>query len=182
MLMRFDPFHEREALSEQLRDGRRGRLMALDASRAGVLLHVDLDLPGVKPESIEVAVEKNVLTVKAERTWKTEGLETIVCDARLVRSPGNSSSLKAWIPKRSLRPTKTVWFGSRYRSPSRPRLAISRCTPRRGGKRLTRRMWPEPILLAAAVPQVISPLARSSCAPHSAEGRHYWATPDGRSR
>ena len=65
MLMRFDPFHEWEALSEQLRDGRRARLMALDAYRAGDLLHVDLDLPGVKPESIEVTVEKNVLTVKA---------------------------------------------------------------------------------------------------------------------
>ena len=80
MLMRFDPFHEWEALAEQFRDGRRARLMALDAYRAGDLLHVDLDLPGVKPESIEVTVEKNVLTVKAERTWKTEGLETIVCE------------------------------------------------------------------------------------------------------
>ena len=80
MLMRFDPFHEWEALSEQLRDGRRARLMALDAYRAGDLLHVELDLPGVKPESIGVTVENNVLTVKAERTWKTEGLETIVCE------------------------------------------------------------------------------------------------------
>jgi HSP20 family protein len=80
MLMRFDPFHEWETFSEQFRGGQRAALMAVDAYRAGELLHVDLDLPGVKPESIEVTVEKNVLTVKAERTAKTDGLETIVCE------------------------------------------------------------------------------------------------------
>jgi HSP20 family protein len=80
MLMRFDPFHELDLLSEQLRDGRRTRVMPMDAYRIGDLFHVDLDIPGVKPESIEVNVEQNVLTIKAERRWDSEGVETLVCE------------------------------------------------------------------------------------------------------
>ena len=80
MLMRFDPFRELDELSAQLRDGRRLRSMPLDAYRVGDTFHVDLDLPGVKPESIEVTVEKNVLSVKAERQWSTEGADTVVCE------------------------------------------------------------------------------------------------------
>ena len=80
MLMRFDPFRELDELTAQLRDGRRLRSMPLDAYRIGDLFHVDVDMPGVKPESIEVTVEKNVLTLKAERHWETEGVETVVCE------------------------------------------------------------------------------------------------------
>ena len=80
MLMRFDPFRELDELTAQLRDGRRLRSMPLDAYRIGDVFHVDLDLPGVKPESIEVTVEKNVLSVKAERQWKAEDAETVVCE------------------------------------------------------------------------------------------------------
>ena len=81
MLMRFDPFRELDELTDRLRDdGRRLRSMPLDAYRIGDVFHVDLDLPGVRPESIEVTVEKNVLSVKAERHWKTEAVETVVCE------------------------------------------------------------------------------------------------------
>ncbi len=80
MLMRFDPFREFDELAAQLFDGRRTRAMPLDAYRIGDVFHVDLDLPGVKPESIEVTVEKNVLTVKAERHWEREGIDTVVCE------------------------------------------------------------------------------------------------------
>lgn len=80
MLMRFDPFRELDELTAQLRDGRRLRSMPLDAYRIGDVFHVDFDLPGVKPDSIEVTVEKNVLSVKAERHWKAEGAETVVCE------------------------------------------------------------------------------------------------------
>ncbi|MDA8357788.1 MAG: Hsp20/alpha crystallin family protein [Actinomycetota bacterium] len=80
MLMRFDPFRGLDELTDQLRDGRRLRSMPLDAYRIGDTFHVDLDLPGVKPESIEVTVEKNVLSVKAERQWKNEDAETVVCE------------------------------------------------------------------------------------------------------
>lgn len=54
--------------------------MPLDAYRIGDVFHVDLDLPGVQPDTIEVTVEKNVLSVKAERQWKTEGVEIVVCE------------------------------------------------------------------------------------------------------
>jgi HSP20 family protein len=80
MLMRFDPFREFEELTEQLRDSRRSRVMPLDAYRDDDVLHVDLDLPGMRPDSIEVTVEKNVLSVKAERRWKTEGFEIVVSE------------------------------------------------------------------------------------------------------
>ncbi len=80
MLMRFDPFGGLDDLADQLRDARRTRSMPLDAYRVGDVFHVDLDLPGVKPESIEVTVEKNVLSVKAERQWSAEGVDTVICE------------------------------------------------------------------------------------------------------
>ena len=80
MLMRFDPFHELDRLFEQVRDGRGIRTMPLDAYRKGEQFHVEIDLPGVRPDSIEVTVEKNVLTVRAERHWGDEGTETVVCE------------------------------------------------------------------------------------------------------
>lgn len=54
--------------------------MPLDAYRKGEQFYVDFDLPGVSPGSIEVTVEKNVLTVKAERSWSDEGAETLICE------------------------------------------------------------------------------------------------------
>ena len=41
----------------------------------------DFDLPGVDPNSIELTVERNALTVKAERSWHTvEGDEVIASE------------------------------------------------------------------------------------------------------
>ena len=79
MLMRFDPFRQLDEFTAQIRDGSRLG-MPLDAYRIGDVFHVDVDLPGVKPESIEVTVEKNVLTLKADRHWAAEGAETVVCE------------------------------------------------------------------------------------------------------
>lgn len=78
MLMRFDPFHDWDRLFEQVRDGARKTTMPLDAYRKGGAFHVELDLPGVNPESIEVTVEKNVLTVKADRRWNVDDAEILV--------------------------------------------------------------------------------------------------------
>jgi len=80
MLMRFDPLRGLDDLNEQFRESRRTRFMPMDAYRVGDAFHVDLDLPGVQPDSIEVTVEKNVLTVRAERRWETDGAETVVCE------------------------------------------------------------------------------------------------------
>jgi HSP20 family protein len=73
MLMRTDPFRELDRLSQQLLGQQnpgtwsRPSPMPIDAYRAGDEFVVQFDLPGVAPDAIELQVERNVLTVKAER-------------------------------------------------------------------------------------------------------------------
>jgi HSP20 family protein len=70
MLMRTDPFRELDRLSQLLGNPgtvARPAAMPLDAWREGDVFVVELDLPGVDPSSIDVDVERNVLTVTAER-------------------------------------------------------------------------------------------------------------------
>jgi len=68
MLMRTDPFRELDRLTQQVfGTAARPAAMPMDAFRDGDTFVVELDLPGVSPESIELDVERNVLTVKAER-------------------------------------------------------------------------------------------------------------------
>jgi HSP20 family protein len=76
--MRFDTFRDFDHLTDQLLEGRRARTVPMDAYRLGDEFDVDFDLPGVEPSSIELTVEKNVLTVKAERHWRGDGAETLV--------------------------------------------------------------------------------------------------------
>ncbi len=68
MLMRTDPFREIDRLAEQF-FGTPGRpaVMHMDAERDGDWFYVYFDLPGVDPDSIDLTVERNVLTVRAER-------------------------------------------------------------------------------------------------------------------
>ena len=72
MLMRTDPFRELDRLTQQLfaTNGTTTRpaAMPMDAYRAADQFVVHFDLPGVDPSSIDLDVEDNVLTVKAERT------------------------------------------------------------------------------------------------------------------
>lgn len=67
MLLRWDPFRELDRLAEA--PARRPAL-PIDAVRRGDRLHIELDLPGVDPASVELTVEKNVLTIRAERHWQ----------------------------------------------------------------------------------------------------------------
>lgn len=68
MLMRTDPFRDLDRLAGQLLGTpARPAGMPIDAHRRGDEFLVELDLPGVDPESIELTVERNVLTVHAER-------------------------------------------------------------------------------------------------------------------
>ncbi|MFI2034520.1 Hsp20/alpha crystallin family protein [Streptomyces bottropensis] len=68
MLMRTDPFRELDQLVEGVwGTAARPAGMPMDAWREGDTFFVELDLPGVNPESIDLDVERNVLTVKAER-------------------------------------------------------------------------------------------------------------------
>ncbi|MFJ8031690.1 MULTISPECIES: Hsp20/alpha crystallin family protein [unclassified Streptomyces] len=70
MLMRTDPFRELDRLAQQLTGPAtwsRPSAMAMDAYREGGEYVVAFDLPGVTAEAIDIDVERNMLTVKAER-------------------------------------------------------------------------------------------------------------------
>jgi HSP20 family protein len=69
MLMRFERFHEYDRVAEELLSQRRVRQIPVDAYRRGNEFRVCFDLPGVDPGSIELTVEKDILSVRATRTW-----------------------------------------------------------------------------------------------------------------
>ncbi|MFJ5779045.1 Hsp20/alpha crystallin family protein [Streptomyces sp. NPDC093094] len=71
MLMRTDPFREMDRIVQQL-SGTSGTwskpsVMPMDAYREGDAYVIAFDLPGVSTEAIDIDVERNMLTVKAER-------------------------------------------------------------------------------------------------------------------
>ena len=78
MLYRFEPFRDLDRLTEHFGEGRRARLLPMDAYRTGDEFRVDFDMPGVDPTTIALMVEKNVLTVGAERHWSSEGVEIVI--------------------------------------------------------------------------------------------------------
>lgn len=71
MLLRTDPFRELDRLTQQVfgANGTAARpsAMPMDAWRDGDTFVVEFDLPGVDPDSIDLDVERNVVTVRAER-------------------------------------------------------------------------------------------------------------------
>ncbi|GAA3050210.1 Hsp20/alpha crystallin family protein [Kitasatospora albolonga] len=77
MLMRTDPFRELDRLTQQFINSTgtwsRPTPMPLDAYRAGDEYVICFDLPGVDPGAIDIDVERNMLTVKAERRPRREG-------------------------------------------------------------------------------------------------------------
>ncbi len=80
MLMRFDPFRQFDRLTSELWNSNRS-VMAMDAYRHGDSFVVHFDLPGIDPGSIDLTVDRNVLTVKAERRWApAEGQEVLTAE------------------------------------------------------------------------------------------------------
>lgn len=68
MLIRTDPFREVDRLAQQLLGtAARPAAMPMNAYRKGHTFFVRLDLPGVEQDSIDLTVEQNVLTVRAQR-------------------------------------------------------------------------------------------------------------------
>ncbi|MEV6318326.1 Hsp20/alpha crystallin family protein [Streptomyces sp. NPDC051776] len=71
MLMRTDPFRELDRLAQQFMGTTgtwsRPSSMPMDAYREGDTYVIAMDLPGVSADAIEIDVERNTLTVKAER-------------------------------------------------------------------------------------------------------------------
>ena len=70
MLMRSDPFADFDRLSRQIWGGNRFSFMPVDAYRQDDRFVLHIDLPGVDPDTIDLEVEKNTLTVSASREWK----------------------------------------------------------------------------------------------------------------
>src|ERR1700712_488419 len=80
-LMRFDPFREFDRLAEQtLATGARAaRGMPMEALRRDDEFLVFLDLPGVRREDVDISVERNVVSIRADRApRRAEGDEVIV--------------------------------------------------------------------------------------------------------
>src|SRR6056297_4189884 len=86
MLLQNSPFRELDALFNQRTDPRSawvsGRPMPMDADRRGDNVWVHLDLPGVAADSIDISVERNVLTVSAERSYQRQEGDRVYFDER----------------------------------------------------------------------------------------------------
>jgi HSP20 family protein len=68
MLMRTDPFRDLDRWTQSVfGNAPRATSMPMDAYRKNNTFVVHLDLPGVAADSIDLTVEQNVLTVRAER-------------------------------------------------------------------------------------------------------------------
>jgi len=84
MLMRTDPFRELDRLTQQMfgTEGTVARpsVMPMDAWRDGDTFHVEFDLPGVDADSIDLDVERNVVTVRAERAPRASDAELIAAE------------------------------------------------------------------------------------------------------
>ncbi|MGN2638264.1 Hsp20/alpha crystallin family protein [Nocardia takedensis] len=69
MLMRTDPFRDLDRLNQQVfGTPARPAAMPMDAWRDGDKFFVELDLPGIDADSLDVDVERNVVTVRATRS------------------------------------------------------------------------------------------------------------------
>ena len=82
MIVRTDPFRELDRLTQQvLGTAARPAAMPMDAWRHGDDFYICLDLPGISTESIDLTVEQNVLTVRAERALvKADGAELLIAE------------------------------------------------------------------------------------------------------
>jgi HSP20 family protein len=81
MLLRTDPFRDLDRLAQQvLGTTARPTAMPLDAWRAGDEFFVELDLPGIDVDSIDIDVERNVLTVRAERPVRAHDTELLTAE------------------------------------------------------------------------------------------------------
>jgi HSP20 family protein len=80
MLMRTDPFRELDRVAQQVFGTQaRPAAMPIDAYRRGEEFVVQFDLPGIDASSIELVVERNVLTVHAERNRSvTDDVELLI--------------------------------------------------------------------------------------------------------
>ena len=82
MLMRTDPFRDLDRLTGAMfGTAARPTALPMDAYRDNSSFVVQMEIPGVDPDSIDLTVEQNVLTVHAERKpGYDSGVERVVAE------------------------------------------------------------------------------------------------------
>ena len=81
MLMRTDPFRDLDRLTQQLLGtSARPSAMPMDAWREGDHFVVEFDLPGVSADAVDLDVERNVLTVTAQRPALNQDTEFLAAE------------------------------------------------------------------------------------------------------
>ena len=76
MAMKFDPFQELDRMAQALRGEGSLRGMPMDLYRQGDNYILAADLPGIDPGSIDVDVDGQLLTIRAQRTLRgVEGVK-----------------------------------------------------------------------------------------------------------
>ena len=83
MLMRTDPFRELDRLAQQLVGAgttSRPVYMPMDAWREGDTFILEFDLPGVAPDTLDVDIERNVMTIRAERPARNGDWEMLASE------------------------------------------------------------------------------------------------------
>ena len=83
MLMRTDPFREFDRLAQQVLGAgttSRPAVMPMDAWRQGDAFVIEFDLPGVVADTLDIDVERNVLTVRAERPRRSGDWELLASE------------------------------------------------------------------------------------------------------
>jgi HSP20 family protein len=83
MLMRTDPFRDFDRLAQQvLGVGTTSRpaIMPMDAWREGDVFVLEFDLPGIAPDTLDIDVERNVVTIKAERPARSGDWEVLASE------------------------------------------------------------------------------------------------------
>ncbi len=73
MALLFDAFNDLDRVASQLLDSRQGpRLMPMDLYRDGDHYVLNADLPGIDPGSVDIDVDGQLLTIRAERTTRSQ--------------------------------------------------------------------------------------------------------------
>lgn len=67
-----DPFRMLDTLFDQFTTARNSGGVPVDAYRRGENVWLHFDLPGIAADSLDIDLERNVLTVSAERKWRPE--------------------------------------------------------------------------------------------------------------
>ena len=86
MLLRFDPFRDLDRAFDDVwrttGGGGHAPIIPMDAVRHGDRVFISFDLPGVDPDRVDLTVERNVLTVTAERSAGVQEGDQVLADER----------------------------------------------------------------------------------------------------